>query len=95
MANLTDEQKTAEAASWRELQQAWGNTESGAHAHGWASGYTAGAAEVEMLQFCLDQARIVLEHFKAELPDPEHRRLAEGALIASAPPRTLPGERPT
>lgn len=50
-------------------------------------------AEVRMLRFCLDQARIVLEHFKTELPDPDHRRLAEGAMIASAPPGTLPGER--
>lgn len=52
-------------------------------------------AHVEMLAFCLDQARIVLEHFKTELPDPEHRRIAEGGLIASAPPDTLPGESPT
>ncbi len=49
-------------------------------------------AHGELLEFCLDQARIVLEHFKKELPDPEHRRLAEGALIASAPPGTLPGD---
>jgi len=42
MATLTDEQKAAEEASWREWQTAWGNTESGAHAHGWANGYKAG-----------------------------------------------------
>jgi hypothetical protein len=50
------------------------------------------SARAEMLEFCLAQARIVLEHFKAELPDPGDRRLAEGALIASSPPGTLPGE---
>lgn len=48
--------------------------------------------QTETLHFCLDQARIVLEHFRTELPDPEHRRIAEGAMIASAPPGTLPGE---
>lgn len=48
--------------------------------------------EVRMLRFCLGQARIVLEHFRTELPDPGHRRIAEGGLIASAPPGTLPGE---
>lgn len=37
-----DEKKQAEAASWRAWQTAWGNTESGAHAHGWEHGYEAG-----------------------------------------------------
>lgn len=50
------------------------------------------SARAEMLDFCLGQARIVLEHFSVELPDPEHRRVAEGAMIASAPPGTLLGE---
>jgi hypothetical protein len=44
MATMTDEQKTDEAASWKEWQTAWGNTESGAHAHGWENGYKAGEA---------------------------------------------------
>jgi hypothetical protein len=47
---------------------------------------------IELLEFCLDQARIVLEHFRTELLDPEDRRIAEGAMIASAPPGTLSGE---
>ncbi len=50
------------------------------------------AAECELLRFCLDQARIVLDHFRTTLPDSGDRRLAEGALFASAPPGTLPGE---
>lgn len=37
-----DEKKQAEAASWRSWQTAWGNTESGAHAHGWENGYQTG-----------------------------------------------------
>jgi hypothetical protein len=42
----TDQQKQAEAKSWLEWKApiTWGNTESGAHAHGWANGYKAGAA---------------------------------------------------
>jgi hypothetical protein len=43
-------------------------------------------ARVEMFAFNLNQARIVLDHFRTTLPDPDHRRIAEGAMIASAPP---------
>jgi hypothetical protein len=37
----------------------------------------------EELEFCLDQARIVLNHFQVSLTAPDERRLAQGAMIAS------------
>lgn len=40
-------------------------------------------ARADELQFCLTQARIVLEHFSKMLPDFEHRRWAHGAMVAS------------
>lgn len=40
-------------------------------------------AHAELLQFCLDQARIILSHFADNLPDLENRKLAFGALVAS------------
>lgn len=40
-------------------------------------------ARADELQFCLTQARIVLEHFSKMLPDFEHRKWAHGAMVAS------------
>ena len=48
-------------------------------------------AHAELLDFCLSQERNVLNHFARVLPDPEHRRIAQGALIASEPPRADEG----
>lgn len=55
---VPEEQKQAEAASWKRWQGEWGNTESGAHAYGWKEGYKAGQAEVERLR---DRAHIARE----------------------------------
>lgn len=41
------------------------------------------AAHAALLQFCLDQARIVLAHFADNLPELDDRKLAFGALVAS------------
>jgi hypothetical protein len=58
---MTDDEKAqAEAASWRAWQAAWGNTESGAHAHGWENGYQTGAAEAARLGAALQQAAACL-----------------------------------
>ncbi len=43
-------------------------------------------AHIELLEFCLVQAHIVLTHFATTLSDPEEQRLAQGALLASAMP---------
>ena len=43
-------------------------------------------AHIELLEFCLTQAHIVLAHFETTSPDPEQQRLAHGALLASAMP---------
>jgi hypothetical protein len=40
-------------------------------------------ARSDELQFCLDQARIALDHFSNILPDFEHRKLAHGAMVGS------------
>jgi hypothetical protein len=38
---------------------------------------------IDRLQFTLTQARIVLEHFGKMIPNPEHRKWAQGRLVAS------------
>lgn len=40
-------------------------------------------ARAEVLQSCLTQARIVLEHLAQNLPNQGDRRLAHGAMVAS------------
>jgi hypothetical protein len=71
MREMTEEEKQAEAASWRAWQNEWGNTESGAHAFGWINGYdharTAGgdAGEVARLKELAEYARsqaLLLNH---------------------------------
>jgi hypothetical protein len=66
----TDQQKQAEAKSWLEWKApiTWGNTESGAHAHGWGNGYKVGR-EHERDLACNEIARLAgeVQQLKAAL----------------------------
>jgi hypothetical protein len=58
MRDLTDDEKRAEAASWVQWDEnEWGNTTSGAHCFGWASGHdyaaSAAAARIAALEAAL------------------------------------------
>lgn len=75
-----EEQKQAEAASWKRWQTAWGNTESGAHAFGWQDGYTVGQAELQRLQ---EQLRIATDQLQAFSDQEQERYPGELGTVAN------------
>ena len=88
MRELTSSEKAAEADSWKRWQQAWGNTESGAHAFGWANGYSARDAAVGQLSEDVRRLSIENERLRKALEwyadrsnyDENHAPLNRGLL---------------
>lgn len=76
MDEVSDAEKQAEAESWKRWQKAWGNTESGAHAFGWAAcrAYERAAQQGER-----ERLRVALE-FAAAFWRPVARDMEHGIL---------------
>jgi hypothetical protein len=59
---MSEEEKQAEAQSWKRWKspETWGNTDSGAHTHGWVSGrnYALAAAEAQRNALAAENARL-------------------------------------
>jgi hypothetical protein len=69
MRELTDEEKQAEADSWKRWDKEWGNTESGAHTFGWISGRDWHAARATDRTAELEAMRTELSNLKDEYQD--------------------------
>jgi beta-phosphoglucomutase-like phosphatase (HAD superfamily) len=69
---MSEEEKQAEAQSWKRWKspETWGNTDSGAHTHGWVSGrnYALAAAEAQRNALAAENARL-REGLQAVLTD--------------------------